>query len=255
MKGMETRMRRTLAAIIVLAATGTVAAQEPPLIPGANPPIHGIDRGSIGDIPTDMVALYRVHFRGEPFCGETWAEVPKPVELLAWNMKDVGKLIGKKDVEDALFEGVATVDAAGRVSEIQLKSVWRTGAKYEPAFREAARLWTFKPGQPGKVCVNLAVDIGGEVTALFDEPKRPAPTPTVATEIPYPELAYENNISGSVLLSIEINRDSQVTAVRVIQEEPGGYAFGIAAAETVKSEWRFDGAQAGRYRLKLKFAR
>jgi len=62
-------------------------------------------------------------------------------------------------------------------------------------------------------------------------------------------IAQIRMLSGDDLVA-----DGKVIDARVVREVPNGYGFGRSAAETVKAEWKFDGAAAGRYRLKLKFA-
>ncbi len=209
-------------------------------------------------VGVDDFSDFAMRFQGDPFCNKTLEEIPKPLEVKRIDAQAIADDVSDKTtIINGMVAAMMTVDANGRVTNAVVKPGWPGSETYVADVEQATRDWEFVPGTAGIYCMRVYIDAegaNGPVLSLFKMPDRAAPKPSVATEIPYPEFAYTKGMKGSVTLSIDIERDGKVSEARVLEEDPKGYAFGLSAMETVQAEWRYDGAEAGRYRLKLNFA-
>jgi TonB family protein len=72
-------------------------------------------------------------------------------------------------------------------------------------------------------------EIGPELTQL----------PTMVVEVPaeYPETAREAGIQGRALLELDVSADGRMDAVRLLDEVPAGWSFGLEAAIAA---WQFE---------------
>lgn len=239
-------MRRAALLVTALAAASSAFA--------AGEDVYGGARVNDSVVNLGEASAFNVFFRGDLWCGKTIAEVPNPPKPVSTGLRDAASYL-PGIVKNAMLIAVLQVDADGDVTKVDVEGGWPGSNDFRPAFRKAAVNMDFEPGKPGQYCAAFFIDVDGQVQDLYRTPKNLAPKPSVATAIPYPEYAYEQNVEGVSVLSIDVGADGKVIDARIVTESPLGYGFGRSAVETVMSEWRFDGAQAGRYRLKLKFAR
>ncbi len=216
--------------------------------------IGGFRKGA-DDVTVDFGSYgpFTVGMRGDQWCGQTFGEVPNPPKIIKVLLQPAVDAL-PHGVVNAMLVTVAQVNANGEVTDVEVRGGWPQSARYEGEFRKSVRTWKFASGHPGQYCATLFIDVDGQVMALYAVPDKAAPKPSVATEIPFPEFAYENAVKGTVTLSIDVGPDGKVMDARTVREAPKGYGFGRSAVETVMAEWRFEGAPEGRYRLKLSFA-
>ncbi len=146
-------------------------------------------------------------------------------------------------------------DESGNVVDVKLLKADDAGSRYDKAllaYFGSMKIW---PEMQGRHCMDVSFAAPGQYNAERRNPKRTPGQPTVVTELPYPEAAYNAGIGGVVELSIWVTMVGTVHNVSVLSEEPGGHDFGIAAQEAVMEEWRFENTPPGRYRLRVRFAR
>lgn len=83
-------------------------------------------------------------------------------------------------------------------------------------------------------------------------PPLAAPRPTYRAPVEFPRRAQIAEREGVAVVEVLIAAGGTVTDARVISETPEGYGFGQAALNSV-SQWHFETAEPGVYRVTVRF--
>ena len=149
---------------------------------------------------------------------------------------------------------VLTVADSGKVADASVESEYPAGQGFGAAAREAALIWTFKPGAAGRytVTMNFLLDPAetDPVEGATGLPR--APKPLKAGKLSYPAAAGVRNQNGSVVLIITIEADGTVSAADVFSERPRQRGFGRSARQALLASLFPPGIE-GRYAVPVHF--
>ncbi len=240
-------MIRLLLLLIVLAPTAAYAQEEePPPAEEVPPPAEEEAPPAEEEAPPDPVPD-----EPQPSIARTPALLQSPSPAYP------------EEALAAAIEGPAVlllaIDAEGAVTSVEI--VRDPGAGLGSSAAEALADATFEPPPEGDVPFDLRRYFH-VVRFLLPEDRRPpvdpdAPPPpepgpeltempalTLEVEAPYPEIAQAAGVQGRALLELDVSATGTMDAVRLLDESPRGWGFGLQAA-IAAWQFRFSPAMAG----------
>ena len=191
------------------------------------------------------------------FAGNARAEIPEPQARAEAEFPELALYSNQEGVVVISFD----ISQRGRLSGIEIECVDPPGYGFETSAKDAVRRWRYKPSAVAHENISVffyfhivdqAVHKGTTSSATELPMDRSPQNPVPACRMPpdYPKSAFHDSISGTVSLTIDIDKEGRVSRAEVVNVSVPGYGFEENALKAVR-HWRYPPYQGARNNVKV----